>query len=739
MQMACTVLTRTAVGARGSGLGARGSGRVRPRPANPESRIPSPQPLGLLLLVGLVVALSGCRSKQQFRFDPAVDHYELMATQIEYPDVAVENRQDVLETRPPHTILHSEQIEYRPLILEEAIQIALNNSQVIRDIGGRVVSAPTTVSSVYDPAIQQTDPRTGPEAALSAFDAQFSTSMFWAKNDRFFNNILFGGGVWGFQQDVAAFRAEITKTAATGTQFSLRNLTDYDMNNSPLNLFHGAYDTMFEAELRHPLLQGGGIEFNRIAGPQAKPGMYNGVLIARINTDITLADFETAVRNLVDDVEQAYWELYFAYRDLDARMAGQNAALQTWRLVERKLQVGTADREQEALAREQYFFLRAQAINALGGTSAGIQQVGIPSGAIPGVATGGVFSAERRLRRQLGLPASDGRLIRPADEPSTAPVVFDWEESLRESLVRRVELRKQKWTIKRRELELTAARNFLKMRLDFVGKYRWRGMGYDLLGNRNIEHGSAFRDLFTGDFQEWQLGLQLSTPIGNRIGHTAVRNAELLVARERAIFREQELQISHELSDAFGDLDRTHTVSRTNYNRLLAAHQQLDEVRKKFEAGLVPLDFLLDAQCRAVDADSLYYRSLVDYNLAGSQVLYARGTLLGHHGIYLTEGPWSEESHLAAAKQARWFSTKRMDYCITKPAPVSLGGYAQPLPPREKQEAVNQPPTPTIAHRPTPAKPAPAPSASARQTEIKFRPPEACVGRPASIGHPRQR
>ena len=61
------------------------------------------------------------------------------------------------------------------------------------------------------------------------------------------------------------------------------------------------------------------MEFNRIAGPITTPGVYNGVLIARLNTDVALTDFEIAVRDLVSNVENAYWDLYFGYRVLDAR------------------------------------------------------------------------------------------------------------------------------------------------------------------------------------------------------------------------------------------------------------------------------------------------------------------------------------------------------------------------------------------------------------------------------------
>lgn len=58
------------------------------------------------------------------------------------------------------------------------------------------------------------------------------------------------------------------------------------------------------AYYRQPLLAGSGVDFTRVAGPIVKDSSRNvvdrrGVLIARINTDVTLADFELNVTNLV--------------------------------------------------------------------------------------------------------------------------------------------------------------------------------------------------------------------------------------------------------------------------------------------------------------------------------------------------------------------------------------------------------------------------------------------------------
>jgi len=625
-----------------------------------------------LVCVGAMAIHAGCRSRLDFPADDSWPDYRVLAATIEYPEVDMPTPEGLLATPPPPSPRDRQPVQPWPLTLGEAIQIALANSEVIRDIGGRVVSAPGSVATVYGPATSDTDPRTGPEAALAAFDAQFRTTMAWQKNNRVYNNLLVSGGVFARRADDAMFEMEISKQAATGTWFALRNQTLYNKDNSPFNLFSSAYDTMFEAEVRQPLLQGAGIEFNRIAGPQARPGSYNGVLIARINTDLTLADFEAGVRDLLYNVEQLYWELYSAYHDLDAKIAGRDAALDIWRVVQRKREGGTKDLEQEARAREQYYFLDQQALNALVGT---VGPDGTPGG-------GGVYATERRLRSLLGLPAADGRSIRPVDQPSLAETRFDWRESLEEALWRRVELRKQKWTIKRRELELTAARNFTRARLDFDGLYRWRGLGNDLMGNEGVPLGSAFGELFGGERQEWQLGLELNAPIGNRIGHLAVRHANLLLARERAVYRQQEMKIVDDLSTAFAEAERSQAAMHIQFNRLHAADEQRGEIWKKYDKGwpTAPLEFLLDANIRTTQAESAYHRALADSNLAVSRVFLARGALLDYYDVYLTEGPWSARAYQAAARQARKFAPRLLNYVFTVPRPVSGGSYPQQTP-----------------------------------------------------------
>lgn len=639
-----------------------------------------------------VMLITGCQPTQPFYFmeDGDLSHYLDVATQIEYPDVADCPLEEVTGALPPLTLRNSENYEMWDLSLEEATRITLCNSNVMRQLGGRVLStAPETISrnlinsaavvTTYDPAIAETATGTtisgvtfggtGVESALAEFDAQLNATTSWQKIDRLQNRAFPGFALNNVQQDLGNTSIGLSKVYPTGTEFAFRNNTSYEWSNQPGRTTPSNWDTNFEAFFRQPLLQGAGLQYNRIAGPQRFDqyagnfvNNFDGVVIARIRTDQALADFEGGVRNLMRDVEQSYWELYFAYRDLEARKMGRDSALETWKkvaaLFREGARGGSADRE--AQARAQYFLFRGQVETAL--TE--------------------LYRAENRLRYIMGIAMSDGRLIRPSDELTTAGIDFDWSQVHGEAQVRRVEIRRQKWEIKRRELELIAARNSLLPRLDATGTYRWLGAGNDLWNDNGIppfeEGSSAFEVLTGGDYQEWDVGLQLNIPIGFRRQLSGVRNHQLLLARDRALLQELELEISHQLGDALRGLALNYQLTETNFNRRVAAQREVEAIQLAFENDFVTFDLLLDAQARRADAESAYYRALVDYNMAIMDVHFRKGTLLDYNGVYLAEGPWPGKAYFDAMRRARKRDAATfIDYGFSRPNVFSQGNYPQ--------------------------------------------------------------
>jgi hypothetical protein len=316
----------------------------------------------------------------------------------------------------------------------------------------------------------------------------------------------------------------------------------------------------------------------------------------------------------------------------------------------------------------------------------------------------------------MGLAASDGRLIRPSDEPTIAPVKFDWATIHAELLARREEVRRQKWTIKRRELELIAAKNQLLPRLDLVARYRWLGAGDDLIDvPRNgippfLDGSTAWESLTSGDFQEWEAGLQFSMPLGFRLGMTTVRHSQLLLARERAVLQDLELQVSHQLSQTIRDLDLSYGTTQTNFNQRAAAEDDVKAVAAIYDVGRVTLDLLLQAQQRRAQAESAYYRSLVDYNRAIMRVHWRKGSLLEYNGIFLQEGPWPGKAYFDATRRARRRDAAiNLDYGFTRPNVMSRGVYNQA--PGTAKGAPYEGPVPTVVPEPI-ASPAAAPQAS---------------------------
>jgi len=667
-------------------------------------------------------------------YDSELAHYKQIAKTVEHPQLDTPPSENAF-TPEPRTIDHSgapqQPQEWWDMSLDEAIQTAVARSSVLRDLGGTIVRTPESVRTILNPAQVASEPRFGMEAALSEFDATLASSVTAEKNDRMINNFVASGGTRFFKQDLINFQTQISKLGAAGTRMTLRGLSTYDFNNASFNRFPSVWDSIVEAEFRQPLLQGAGARFNRLAGPNSVPGFYNGVLIARVNTDIGVADFEMGLRDLVSNVENAYWDLYFAYRDLDAKVQLRNAALEAWKRIKIDVESGkaTGQIEREVQAREQYFRYEEEVQNALAGT---LQQSttnnnGSSGGSFRGV--GGVLVSERRLRLAIGLPITDGRMIRPADEPTLAKVNFEWAAASDDAIARRPELLKQRLVVKRREMEYVAARNFLLPRFDVLGRYRFRGLGKDLIGNQiglpfdpadpnGYFARSSLANLSAGNFQEWQLGGEITMPVGFRRGWAAVRNAQLNLAREKAVLEEQERQVVHDLSNAVGDMQRAYQIMETTYNRRLAAQENVGILRFRMQSSQpVSAEQLLEAERRLAESDIQYHRALVEHILAIKNIHFEKGTLLEYGHIQLAEQYSTSTAPPSRRPVARGEPTPAQPAAgapLPESLPPTVESPAQNIsPPAIAPSAVFPPansPPPVFPSPPLPSPPAPSPA-----------------------------
>jgi outer membrane protein TolC len=622
------------------------------------------------LIAAIFILLAGCHPQEPFFIhgdkNADLSHYVGISTQIEYPIEQHDPLADVTGAIEPFSVSRNPPKDFWDVHLEEVVEITLKNNKIIRTLGGQVTAqtpvdnilrSPDAISSIYDPALVESNPRTGVEAALSAFDTQWSTNMFWQKVNTPQASFSTGRD-FVLAGDNATFVTQLEKYNATGGKSKISHNVQYALSNQINQAYPADWNVNFELEARQPLLRGAGVQVNRINGPGAQPGQYNGVMLARINMDIALADFEAAVRNLVLNVEQAYWELYFNYRNKDVADRFLTAAVKAYQ-IQKATPAPAADISQAAEQVRRAQVACSQALDSL-------------------------YEMEAKLRYLMGIAPTDGRMIRPLDEPTTAKVSFDWYEIMSEGLVRNVELRRIKFAIKNRELQLIGAKNFLLPTLDVDALYRFRGMGNELLSSernnrRFYETGSnAYQSLTSGEFQEWQVGLIMQVPIGFRRELSGVRNAQLSLSKERAILREAELELTHLLATAMRTMESDYDLINKNFQHWTTAQENVNAQEALRETRNFRIDLLLQAQRFLFDAETNYYRSLVNYNIDIMTIHYRKGSLLEYNGVYLAEGPWPGKAYFDARRRARARDAALyMDYGFTQPRVISEGEYQQ--------------------------------------------------------------
>jgi len=583
--------------------------------------------------------LSGCSSTQKTAArdlqwahgEKPLAWYKSHNTAIEYPAIDNETDPAVQVTGEPRSLQRKVNEEVREISLDEAIITALRNNKVVERslVPGAgstlVLSQPDSVSTVYDSAIQETGVlfgRRGLEAALSDFDTRFSTAMNWGRNARGVHSLPAPGIS---SQETGTFRTGLDKALATGGAVSVYHNWNYTGDAAGTPTYPSSYAGTLGAEVRQPLLAGAGTEFTRVAGPSrpgfgAIAGVSQGVVIARINQDITLADFELAIRNGLRDIEDAYWNLYLAYRNYDNAVTTHESAFQTWREARTKMEVGTLKLADELQARDRFYETRASVELSLNQ----------------------VYQTETRLRRQLGLPMNDGTVLRPAMEPAKAEFQPDWNSCLVNGLTKRVELRRQKWQIKSLQLQLNAARSLVRPQLDIIGNYGVNGFGDTLLS----QNGSSGYGSMTGDnLESWTMGVEMSMPIGFRQARSQVKNYELQLAKANAVLSSQERTIAQDITIAIQDVAAAWAAAQSNLNRLQAAEQRVELLQAEKDVGTLTLDLVLRAQASLADAERAYYEQLIAYNKAITALHLSTGELLEVNNVQLAEGPWTGEAY----------------------------------------------------------------------------------------------
>lgn len=481
------------------------------------------------------------------------------------------------------------------LSLDEAIRIALENSEVVRVLQGAGVGS--SGRTIYDPAISNTQV----DRARSRFDPTIRQENRFERIETpqgVFDPLapsgarIDGEGINQYNMGLGLAKDTVTGgTAGVGVDANpLRS-------NAELLPLNPQSRTGVEFRYTQPLLQGGGMRANLAP-----------VVIAQIGTERSFYELRGAVEQLVRGTVEGYWALVFARTNVWAREQQVRQAQWAYDLADARRRRGLGDAGEAAQARATLANFKANLITA----------------------QGDLLRREAALRNVLGLPPSDEALIVPVTPPAMDWVPVEWEDILRVAEENRADLVQIKLALQADEQELTVAQNQAMPRVDATAAYRVNGLDGRAPDGRWIATDA-------GQFTGWRLGVDVSLPLGMRDGRAELRRRELALMRDRANLRQALHAASHDLAENYRNLAQFYDQYEAFRETREAARTNLDAQSARWATGLTIYLNVLQAIASWGDAVSSEAQSLLQYNTELADLAAQTGTILEVHGIRFTE------------------------------------------------------------------------------------------------------
>jgi outer membrane protein TolC len=662
---------------------------------------------GLTLLLTILV---GCKGRV-FLTEDQLNIYKgpIPANLQENPNVGT--TPTVPLTNAPPTLYNLDR-QIRYLSLAEAVSISLEQGTVGQPsllfpgigldnlIAAPQGSPPSGSDSIRVLAMDPATTATNIDASLAKFDAVVGTTMLWTATDQPIvspiQNLQAGGissGLTAIVQNQAQFQSGIYKPLPSGGVAGITFTVPYTFTNLPART-NPFYQPSLQFTFEQPLLQGFGTEINQLRAfhpgsilpisppnsltppPAAQFLPYNfnnlsgvglglppGILIARVRFNQNRAEFERNVNQMLLNVENAYWNLYGSYYQLYSREQGLRFAYETWKITGAQYRVGRVSRAALAQAEGQYNLFRSQRLQAIDT----------------------VLDNERQLRAMLGMQIEDGTRLVPSDAPTLAEYRPDWKTGWFECMQNRPELYMARQDVKVAQLNLQLAKNFLLPDLRSFLSYDDNAVGSRIDGGSSLSGpgGNAFRNLASNTFNDWTVGLRLGFPLGYRFAHAQLRQTQLQLARSYLVLQDQELKAERFLGLYYRRMSSAYFQIKAARAQREAFATQLQIRYELYRAGAnepgtgnpVTLNLLLEAQRFWAEALATEYQAIVTYNNSIAGWEYAKGTILQHDNVTISEGPIP----VAAQKRAVEHLRQRTKALLLRERAAPTGVMARPL------------------------------------------------------------
>ena len=430
----------------------------------------------------------------------------------------------------------------------------------------------------------------------------------------------------------------------TGTAITVGFNNTHLTTNNPTSLLTPQLGSNFQFRVTQNLLQGFGLLPNT-----------RFIRIAKNNREISDVAFRLQIITTVDQIENMYWDLVYAYENVRVTQEALTYSQKALEDAKRQAQVGTIP--------------PIQVVSAQSTVSTGQQNLI--------VAQNNLQLQQLLMKNALSRSIEDPVLAEADVIPTSAMLIPEAEsvvpmqDLISDALHHRPELVELRIDLNSRDINVKAVRNSMLPTLDAFAYYGGSGVGGDVnplvptcsatsgsfcfdqskapppfRTSTNVGYGGTLNQLVNSTAPDKGIGLTLTIPIRNRLAQSNQVRAEL--EYRQALVREHQLenQVRIEVRNAQFDVHQNRAAVQAAQSAVDLARQTFDADQQKLKVGLTTQTAILQDASTLTTAESNLVSAKAAYEKSRIELDRATGLLLDHSGIDIADATSGQVTHM---------------------------------------------------------------------------------------------
>jgi outer membrane protein len=408
-------------------------------------------------------------------------------------------------------------------------------------------------------------------------------------------------------------------------------------SNVPFTTYSPLINSQLRVQLTQHLLQGLGF-----------PANTRFIHIAKNNRELSDVAFRLQIIDSVDQIENIYWDLVYAFENARVQNESLSFAQKTLSDTKKQVEIGSLApietvRAQSTVAQDQQLVTTAQ-------TNLQLEQLLMKNALTRSLKDPVLASAEVIPTSTVEIPAQEQ--------------VVPTDDLINDALRHRAELVESRIDLNSRDYSNKAVRSALLPTVDLFAYYAGSGLGgsqspANLCANQTPDQlllgfcagqnpltgateippasatsiGGTWNQLVNSTAPDKGVGLQLNIPIRNRAAQAVQIRSELEYRQAQMRLQQIENQVGIEVRNAQYAVQQNRASVDSARAALDLARQSLDAEQKKYQFGTSTTTLVLQYQSGLATSESTLVNASVAYEKSRIELDRATGALLDHNGI----------------------------------------------------------------------------------------------------------